>query len=66
MARHRCTFRESDIKRMMRAVQRAGASVQRVEVTPDGKMSVIVGNPSGTGDVVETNEWDALHAEDEA
>jgi hypothetical protein len=41
-----CTFRQSDAKRLVKAVLDAGAPVQRVELT-DGKITVVVGEPPG-------------------
>jgi hypothetical protein len=42
-----CTFRQSDAKRLVKAVVDAGVPVQRVEVGPDGKITVVAGEPPG-------------------
>jgi hypothetical protein len=46
MARAPCTFRQSDAERLMKAAVKAGMTVQRVEVTRDGKITVIADEPS--------------------
>jgi hypothetical protein len=53
-----CTFRQSDAKRLMKAARDAGLSVQRVEVGPDGKITVVVGEPPGPNGGQDVNEWD--------
>jgi hypothetical protein len=59
MARARLAFRQTDMTRAVRAVEAAGKRVARVEVDRDGKIVVIVGEPSKTEASGEGNEWDA-------
>jgi hypothetical protein len=42
-----CTFKQSDVKRVLKAAKDAGVPVQRVEVGPDGKITVVAGEPPG-------------------
>lgn len=55
----RGTFRQSEVSRAAKGVQRAGFQVARVEVDQDGKIVVVVGTvesisptASQTGDIV--------------
>lgn len=41
-------WRQSDIKRMISAAEQAGLESYRVEVAPDGTLSIIVGAPEDT------------------
>jgi hypothetical protein len=41
VAHGKFTFRESDLKRLIRTVQETGLPVVRVELGPDGKIAVI-------------------------
>ena len=48
MTRARCTFRESDVRRAIRAAEKAGKTVQRIEIEPDGKIAIVTGDqPKG-------------------
>ena len=60
MTRGPCSFRKSDVRRVVEAVvQATGAPVQRVEVDREGKVTVVIGKPGETpGNIV--NEWDSL------
>lgn len=46
MARGRRSFRPSDVTAAMRAVEKAGKSVARVRIGPDGVVEVITGAPA--------------------
>jgi hypothetical protein len=48
MAHGQCTFRQTDLTRVVKAVEAAGVSVQRVEVGKDGRIVVITGKPQPT------------------
>ena len=48
MSKIRTTFRQSDITRALKAGLAAGVDIVRVEITPDGKISMIVKRPNGT------------------
>ena len=49
-ASNKRTWRQSDVKRALAAAQQAGLDSYRVEVTPDGTISIIVGMPADTAD----------------
>jgi hypothetical protein len=58
MARRPLTFRQRDVVAVVKAVERAGHQVGRVEVDKDGKIVVVIvtdGKSQGNG-----NEWDAV------
>jgi hypothetical protein len=58
MGRGRCTFKEADLTRALRAAKKAGAKVARAEVERDGKI-VLVLKKDGEGlSGNEVNEWD--------
>jgi hypothetical protein len=40
MARGRCTFRQQDVTRALRAAEAAGVQVQRYEIDKDGKITI--------------------------
>jgi len=44
------TWRQSEVKRALTAARQAGLESYRVEVTPDGTISIIVGMPADTAD----------------
>jgi hypothetical protein len=46
MPRGNCTFKQRDLQAALKAVERSGAAVARVEVKPDGTIVVILGEPS--------------------
>lgn len=50
MARGKCTFRESDVKRAIKAVRAAGENVRHVVVEPDGKIVVEISKPDAKSD----------------
>jgi hypothetical protein len=45
MSRRPCTFRETDVKRAVKAVRAAGVEVARVEIGKDGGIIVFPGKP---------------------
>jgi len=55
----RVTFTEADIKRAMRAMEKAGRSVAAVDFPREGGFRLLIGDPvqieKGT---LGTNEWD--------
>jgi hypothetical protein len=59
MPRARCTFRETEVARAMRAVEKAtGAKVARVEIDQTGKIIVIPGGDDGAADKNEAESSD--------
>jgi hypothetical protein len=47
-------WRQSDVKRLVAAAEQAGLQSYRVEVAPDGTLSIIVGAPEETADPAKT------------
>ena len=54
------TFRKADVTRALKAGLAAGVDVVRVEITRDGKITMIVRPPNSTtpDDSGRGNEWD--------
>jgi hypothetical protein len=42
----KASWRQSDVRRAIAAAEQAGLSVYRVEIAPDGTISIVVGTPS--------------------
>jgi len=51
------TFKETDVKRAVRAVTDAGQSVAGVRFHRDGGFTVVIGKP---GEAVKLNAWDEV------
>lgn len=68
MPRERRAFRQGDVTAAIKATKNAGESVARVEVDPDGKVTVFVGQPEDCRLPDTRNEriaerfYDALHS----
>lgn len=62
MSRGAQTFRQTDVKRAVKALVAAGLTVARVEIDRDGKIVVVAGRLTETTveGTPERNEWDAL------
>lgn len=63
MSRGPQTFREADVTCAVRAVQKAGVEVVRVEVDKAGRIIVVAGKPDNHGSTTreqETKEWDRI------
>ena len=60
MAKGLLTFKETDLRRAIRASQKAGLSIARVEIDRDGKIVVVVGEGMTTQGSA-GNEWDELY-----
>jgi hypothetical protein len=58
MARGKLSFKERDLRRALRAVEKEGISMQRVEIDREGKIIIIPGSPGQHQD--EANEWDSV------
>jgi hypothetical protein len=65
MARGRCTFRQSDVTRTVRAVVAAGLKVIGVNVAADGKIEVVTGE-AATAQETPLDTWMAKHGSDQA
>jgi hypothetical protein len=59
MARGACSFRESDVRRAIRAARAAGIEIGRIEVDKDGKIVVVAGKPA-EAEAKPANEWDGV------
>jgi hypothetical protein len=59
MGRGRCTFKEADLTRALRAAKKAGANVTRAEVARDGKIVLVLDGEASSGN--EINEWDEMY-----
>jgi hypothetical protein len=59
MGRAACTFRRSDVTRAIKAVAAAGVRILRVEIDPDGRISIIAGSSNDNHVGGSKNEWDA-------
>ena len=46
MSKGMLTFKETDLRRAIRAFQKAGISIARAEIDQDGKIVVVTGNSS--------------------
>jgi hypothetical protein len=57
MARGKLLFKERDLRRALRAIQKAGVPTQRVEIDREGKIVVILGDPPER-EYAGENEWD--------
>ena len=41
-------WRQADVKRAIGAAEQAGLSSYRIEIAPDGTITIVVGEPAGT------------------
>jgi hypothetical protein len=64
MGRGRCTFKEGDLTRALRAAKKAGAHVARAELARDGTIVLVLKKDGETPSVSERNEWDEVNGED--
>jgi hypothetical protein len=63
MSKGMLTFKETDLRRAIRASQKAGLSIARVEIDRDGKIVIVTGKPVNEDTMSNTNPWDeVLHA----
>jgi hypothetical protein len=64
MGHGRCTFREVDLTRALRAAKKAGADIARAEVARDGKIVLVLRKDGEAPSMGERNEWDQISGED--
>ena len=58
MSRRPCTFRETDVKRAVRAVRAAGIEIAGVEIEPGtGKITITTSGISGAEKINELDKW---------
>ena len=60
MGHGRCTFREADLTRALKAAKKAGANVARAEVARDGKIVLVLKKDGEASSGNEINEWDEI------
>ena len=61
MSRGRCSFRESDVRRAVRAIEATGKEIAAVEISAEGKIRIVVGKPNPQQSAG-GNEWDEVLA----
>jgi uncharacterized protein GlcG (DUF336 family) len=64
MGHGRCTFKEADLTRALRAAKKAGMNVARAEVDRAGKIILVLKNDGGEASTTERNEWDDIDGTD--
>ncbi len=64
MGHGRCTFREVDLARALRAARKAGENVARAEIGRDGKIVLVFNKDGQATSRNEGNEWDEINGED--
>jgi hypothetical protein len=64
MGHGRCTFREVDLARALRAARKAGENVARAEIGRDGKIVLVLNKDGQATSGNEGNEWDEINGED--
>jgi hypothetical protein len=64
MGHGRCTFKEVDLTRALRAAKKAGAHVARAEVSRDGKIVLVLKKDGEVSSISERNEWDEINGTD--
>ncbi len=58
MARERVSFKQTDVSRAMKGVAAAGAKVSRVEIEPDGKITVVTTEADDSASTAEASPLD--------
>jgi hypothetical protein len=62
LARERLTFRQRDVTAAIKAIERAGHKVAKIEIGKDGRIIVVLVSPvaSETAPEPEPNPWDRV------
>ena len=63
MVRSRCTFKQNDATRLLRAARAAGASNAHIEIEADGKMTMDVDLNGNNAPSNGENPWDEVYSE---
>jgi hypothetical protein len=56
-------FRQTEVTRAVKAMRKAGVDVARLDIMPDGRISIVPSGPVATNDNAESageGEWDAI------
>jgi len=64
MGHGRCTFKEADLTRALRAARKAGMNVARAEVDRAGKIILVLKNDGAGASAAGRNEWDDIDGTD--
>lgn len=59
MARRPASIPQAEVARVVRAAKVAGVDIRRIEIDPNGKIVIVVGN-GDEPDRREGNEWDRV------
>jgi hypothetical protein len=59
MGHGRCTFKQADVVRAVKACTKAGLEVARVEVDKDGRIIIVTGKPESNNNM-NANPWDEV------
>lgn len=62
MSRGPHNFKQADVSKAIKAAVKAGLTVGRVEISPDGRIVVVAGalGQGQNSGATEVNEWDAV------
>jgi hypothetical protein len=55
-----CTFRETDVRRAIKAALSAGIKISRIEIGRDGRIVVVPGEPTKEECQGQDNPWDEV------
>ena len=59
--KRRVPFKQSDVSRALRAADKAGLKIARVDVEPSGKFSIVVADGAAIGEATPFDLWKAKH-----
>ncbi|HEY8947382.1 MAG TPA: hypothetical protein VIM56_00715 [Rhizomicrobium sp.] len=56
----RAAFTQADLRRAVKGVKDAGVPLQRVEISPDGRIVIVAADVPAKDHTSEPNEWDQM------
>lgn len=59
-ARRKVAFTDADVQRAIKAVEKSGKSLVRVDFPPAGGFSLLIGEPLPPSVILGGNEWDEV------
>jgi hypothetical protein len=63
MPRSPCSFRETDVRRAIKAARASGIDIARLEIEPvTGKITIMTSSSSGAEKITDLDRWVAEHA----